>query len=199
MTSPQPETTPFEVEGGSQHLGSRTWQAFREYWSFGSLQLLAPVEHHQIGPNPEAANSNGAGTSGVQRVDVPKKALVSPPRMRFGKRRFTSLYEWEGVVQSVGDRWFSARLTPLEKRHLKSGRSEFTEFDFADLADESDIDLVREGSVFYWTIGRSRNEAGTIANQSLVRFRRVPALTRYQKQQARKEARDLMEAFGDDA
>jgi len=40
-------------------------------------------------------------------------------------------------------------------------RTEFTTFSLDDLDDESDRDLVAEGAIFYWTIGRGRTAAGT--------------------------------------
>ena len=66
-----------------------------------------------------------------------------------------------------------------------------------DLATDSDVALVDEGAVFYWTVGKGRNSAGTQSNVSLVRFRRLPPSSRLHQARAEQEATELLEELGD--
>jgi hypothetical protein len=75
---------------------------------------------------------------------------------------------------------------------------EYADFPYADLADESDHDLVTVGALFYWTVGRMRNVTGTYMNTSLVRFRRLPPPTLRQRREAHREATDLLADLGAD-
>jgi hypothetical protein len=75
-------------------------------------------------------------------------------------------------------------------------RPEFSEFGFDELSNDEDFNLVVEGAVFYWTLGRLKNPAGTLLNVSLLRFRRLPALTEYRKTRARIETEGLLDALG---
>jgi hypothetical protein len=93
--------------------------------------------------------------------------------VRFGKRGFKALGHWEGVVEDVSDDGFYARLLPFDGTKPQRGQVEYSDFDFSDLAEESDVPLVQPGAVFYWTIGQVRLLSGTLQNTSLVRFRRV--------------------------
>jgi len=114
----------------------------------------------------------------------------------FGKRGLTTISHWEGVVESVEGRTFHARLTPFQNGRPLPAKIEYADFDLEELATESDREFVQPGSVFYWTLGRGKNVAGTVANVSLLRFRRLPAFSDYQERQARSEAQELMEALG---
>jgi hypothetical protein len=108
------------------------------------------------------------------------------------------VYQWEGVVEEVNGEGFRARLRPFEQGHAEASRVEYADFDYDDLADESDRALVAEGAIFYWTVGKSRNMAGTVFNTSLVRFRRLPSATSAQKREAAREAAALLAALEED-
>ena len=178
------------------------WQT-GDAWSFGSFpeRLFAPL-------NPSApvdlasersAASNAAGSptlSPRSAVDVSDVKPVTSRRPFFGKRGFSPLYQWEGVVEEVNGEGFRARLVPFEEGRADASRVEYADFAYVDLADESDCDLVMEGAVFYWTVGKSRNAAGTYTNTSLVRFRRLPPPTPYQTREAGREAEALLTDLG---
>lgn len=164
-------------------------------WSFGTVRsrmFSAVAPRHGQEPNGGAANKDEDATSGMQRIDVPGASPVSAPATHFGKRGLSPLAQWEGVVEAVTEEGFKARLVPFENGKPNVARVEFSDFDYEDLADESDEELVGEGAVFYWTLGRSRNAAGTITNVSLVRFRRLPQPGPHQRELADAEARELM-------
>jgi hypothetical protein len=100
-------------------------------------------------------------------------------------------------VEEVNGTSFRCRLVPLESGQPNLARIEFTEFSLDDIANDDDRILVEPGAVFYWTIGRSQNSAGTRTNVSLVRFRRLPVPGSYQRRLARREAAKLLRDFGE--
>lgn len=173
-------------------------------WSFGSRKrLFTPLKPPRpIEPGAErsaAANITGSPTRDAQiPVDVSGVKPVEPPSPHFGKRGFAPLYQWEGVVEEVNGESFRARLRPFEDGRPDPSSVEYADFAYTDLADESDHEYVTEGAVFYWTIGKSRNEYGTYTNTSLVRFRRLPPPTPKQLREAAREADALLAELADD-
>jgi hypothetical protein len=118
------------------------------------------------------------------------------PSRDFGRRSLQPLSNWEGVVEQVTGDTFLCRLVQIVEGRPNPATVEFTEFSLDDLANESDWNLVQPGAVLYWTIARARNPAGTVTNESLVRFRRLPLPTRAQLERAQHEAEDLLRALG---
>lgn len=177
-----------------------TWQTHEEAWSFGpsdawyvtSLPHRARSELIAGSDNRNDHEGNGHQTRSVQKPAKEARSVVKPLRPYFGKRRLQALYQWEGVVEEINGSGFRARLTPFENGRPNLGKIEFTDFDFEDLADESDRHRVERGAVFYWTVGRSRNPAGTQTNVSLVRFRRLPSAGPIQKRKAREAAKRIL-------
>jgi len=55
----------------------------------------------------------------------------------------------------------------------------------------SDCALLREGAVFYWTIGYSDSVKGQRRRVSEIRFRRLPAWTEEDIQRAEREAEEF--------
>lgn len=149
-------------------------------------------------PNGHGPTTETARTAWEQEPIKPRLVDEQRPVQRLGRRSFRSLYHWEGVVEEVTGDSFRARLVPFERGLPMRAKVEFTEFQLADLAEESDRALVEAGAVFYWTIGKAKNRAGQLQNASLVRFRRLPSPRINQKQRARRRARQLLESSPDD-
>lgn len=171
-----------------------------DVWSFGSSRerMLPPVTPPRINQRSAAENTTGTPTGSPHTPDVPDVKPQALSRPYFGKRSFQAAYQWEGVVEALDEDGFRARLLPFENGHVDPSRVEYADFDYGDLADESDRELVAEGAIFYWTVGRSRNPAGTYTNTSLVRFRRLPPPTPYEMQEANREAAELLADLGAD-
>lgn len=189
-------TSPIDIEGHGEELPD-AWQNSDDIaWSFASSERV-------IGWRPEPAvddelsrtrNELSEVTVGPQAISS-LEAMPAILRVRdFGKRGFSPLSHWEGVVEEVNGSEFSCRLIPLGGQNGHDVH-QFTEFSFEDLAVEEDRSLVRPGAIFYWTVGRARNEAGTLTNMSLVRFRRRPAATRHGRERAEREAEDLIRSL----
>jgi hypothetical protein len=96
-------------------------------------------------------------------------------------------------VAELQDDGFRLRLTPLVEGRPDFTRVEFAEFDFDELAYETDRDLITPGAVVYWTVGRRRDEAGTFSNQSLVRVRRRPPTSALRRKLAQTEVAELLD------
>lgn len=169
-------------------------------WSFGARQPWI-VRDPTLGlrtPSPleAAVNNETPDQTGYHKKDTPNGSSAVPLRQfKFGRRRFQALYQWEGVVETVNGSCFRARLTPYGRNGNGDGDGasvEYADFEYEDLADEEEIDRVERGAVFYWTIGRMRDSAGTVTNSSLLRFRRVPGPTPYQKRRAQEAANALL-------
>ena len=191
-------TNPIDFEGA--HEGYGRWQNNEIEWSFGPRRqrIVSPDSSPTIDPIASSANPAESSTSHPQEVNTPpeSQALILE-RSGYGKRAFHALYHWEGVVERVEKKTFQCRIVPLVYGSTDATKVELTEFSFDDLATESDQSLVLPGAIFYWTVGRSRNAAGTVTNLSLVRFRRLPPPTRVQASLAEQEADDLLRVVGD--
>jgi hypothetical protein len=108
--------------------------------------------------------------------------------------KITVLKEWEGVVDHVCENWFRARLSDIQ---APSEAQQLVEIDMEDVAPD-DRHLLEEGAIFYWDIGRKQSRYGSVANFSEIRFRRMPAWSKRDLAQARKDAKTLREElFGD--
>jgi hypothetical protein len=178
-----------------------TWQSDPTTASFhpsAPVRIPRPPQPELVA-NPRASNVNGDSGHETRSAQAPQRIqpLERVPVARLGKRAFAPLSHWEGVVESVSELTFRARLLPFEDGRPLRGRVEYSDFAFADLAEESDRDLVAPGAVFYWTIGRSRQRSGTLQNASLVRFRRSPPPSQEQKRVARALVEDILAASGE--
>lgn len=130
-------------------------------------------------PGEEFAVSRQADTgSRPQRMIVFKGGPV--PR-----QRFRSLQGWEGVVEEVSDRTFTARLFDLSRPEIE----EVAEFEVAEVF-EDDRSLLEPGAVFYWDIGYLETPGGR-RRASEIRFRRLPAWTQEELDAAKKEAAEF--------
>jgi hypothetical protein len=191
----KPDAPTFDRPLGAQESGTGT-----TVWSF----MLGDAVDATVDPTAYQEPDNGdtprdnreTDSTAPQDAPEPPSSVGSPPvpRQLFGKRSFRPLAQWEGVVEGVTESGFQARLVPLTNDD-KANPSEalFTSFDFSDLAHPGDQELVREGAIFYWTVGRATNPAGTVQKSSLVRFRRRPGPGRERVRRAGAKAAEIME------
>lgn len=183
-------TLPLELEDRAD--GGRAWQHEEMPLSFGPADKIvgqsAPIAVDR--PSPSSNRETGS-TDAPQQVKTPDQRTHMVKRGIFGKRAFHASHEWEGIVERVTKHDFSCRMVPLRPK-ADPGHVELTDFAFEDLSTENDKDLVVPGAVFYWTLGRFQNSAGTVVKQSLLRFRRLPPLTSAQMKSADDEAEELL-------
>jgi hypothetical protein len=198
-------TSPINLERPNGHGGHDSGSLQTgDAWSFGGPdRIFAPLNPRasldSSAHRSSAANSTERPTDGPRRqLDLSDVRPLSLKRPAFGKRGFAPAYQWEGVVEEINGTGFRARLVPYEEGEANAGKVEYADFDYDDLADESDVQLVEEGAIFYWTVGKSRNLAGTLTNTSLLRFRRVLPATAYQARRALLEAGELLRELGEE-
>jgi hypothetical protein len=105
--------------------------------------------------------------------------------------REVKLQEWEGQIESVGRRYFHARLVDLTAAETEE--SEEVDFPIEDLT-EGDRKLLVPGAVFRWIIGY-RYVQRQKDRFSRVVIRRLPIWTTDEIQAADKKAAHISEIF----
>jgi hypothetical protein len=104
---------------------------------------------------------------------------------------FNSLLKREGIVISINENNFTAKLTDL----THEAAEELADFPFDEISDDDKL-LLEVGAVFYWNIGFKLLPSGQKERSSLIRFRRLPAWHYNEIENARKVADDLAAFFG---
>ena len=145
----------------------------------------APAWTYTLEKEPESTMANGREKL---RVDLP---LVSYAPSIQPQGRFNVLQYYEGVVLKVGRDSFWAR---LYNKTLQEADDEEGEFPFDEVS-KDDRWLIKPGSIFYWHIGYLDSASGQRRRQSVIRFRRLPALTAGELRLAREKAKKLMDVF----
>jgi hypothetical protein len=166
-------------------------------WSFGVEERIyvsgIAAIRRTSSPERPVSNIPDDVTEAPQRPrDLSGLRAVRGTNPYLGKRAFAVSYHWEGVVEGTTEDGFSGRLTPVEDGTPRPEKVEFADFDFDDLADPSQARLALPGAVFYWTVGRSTNAAGTITKQSLIRFRGMRPVSAQLRDEAARDAEDLL-------
>lgn len=98
------------------------------------------------------------------------------------------LQDWEGVVETMGDENFTARLRDLTNE--ENYPSEIAELPIEDISDD-DQELLQVGAVFYLTVGRSIRPNGRQQRFGRIVFRRLPGWTSSTLHRAEKRAKRL--------
>jgi hypothetical protein len=191
------DTEPVVVRGALSDQAAFWQKASQEIWSFGSRSrnLFSPPNLGSAPVETPFGQTGAKGTVGPQRVKVPEVGPLAAPARRFGQKAWQPLAHWEGVVEEVDGDTIRVRLTPLIHGRPDFTRVEFVEFSFDELAYPADRELVTRDAKLYWTVGRRKDEAGTVSNDSLVRVRRqVPPSIERQRRGAEEAAAFLAEA-----
>lgn len=99
---------------------------------------------------------------------------------------FVSKQKYEGVVLSISDSTFIARLHNLSENIA----DEEAEFSIEELNND-DIPLLKKGAVFYWNIGYLICYKGYKIACHLINFRRLPVWTKNEIEESDKRAKAL--------
>ena len=102
------------------------------------------------------------------------------------------LQEWEGNVVEIGDTEFTADLIDLTAG--ASFAEEEADIPLTLLA-EGDAAKVQVGSVFHWTIGCERSDAGIRKRVSRIALRDLGTVTKTDLREGRKWACKVIKAF----
>jgi len=108
------------------------------------------------------------------------------------KGRFEIIQQWEGHIEELDDKLkvFRTRLIDL----TSGGTDEYTEFPY-DEVDQDDYDLMKEGAIFYYTIGKVQLSSGQIKKDSFLKFKRLPRITQADLDSFKKQADNLYSRF----
>ena len=104
---------------------------------------------------------------------------------------FLPLREWEGTVTQVLDDAFVGAMIDLSEK--EKGFQDVAEFPISDLPPDAEP-LLKPGAIFRWSIGYMIVD-GTRQRASKIVFRRLPAWTKRDLQEANKYASDLSESI----
>ena len=107
------------------------------------------------------------------------------------QRSFEPDVSWEGVVLDVSGDSFNARLVDM------NNPSQYEEAEILNTAvsDQDDIELIKPGAIFFWSIGR-RIEGRRSEQVSWIQFRRLPVWTKSEILQSKQEATELYRKLG---
>jgi hypothetical protein len=138
-----------------------------------------------------SASANGTFVSDL------RAPVISGPVFRkglgFKKDRTLPLATWEGIVERRNVTSFLARVALIEHGITNIDSVEYTEFDIDEVS-ETEFQSIQPGATFYWSVGRRRNEAGTVTNFSFVRFRRLPKISVLAKRIADSDIEEISES-----
>ena len=87
--------------------------------------------------------------------------------------RAISLQKWHGIVIKTDKSFFTAKLINITNK----GYDEEAEFDYDEITEE-DIQLIKPGAVFYWSVGYNHSSTGQRRRFSDIRFKRLPVLNK---------------------
>jgi len=96
-------------------------------------------------------------------ANIPRYSELS---LHFYKSYFSKTQSWVGVVESIGENEFAARLDDK----INPETYEIASFDIEEVS-KSDRNLLSVGAVFYWSVGYA-NHNGQVVKESLLRFKR---------------------------
>jgi hypothetical protein len=135
----------------------------------------------------------GTETSNQDRSISENSLLRRSPIVQVRRSEPTEFFEvrqkWEGYVQSVDEETFSAVLTAIQGDEGEQQAEIYLEN-----IDEVDRKLIEPGAIFYWSVGYLDRPSGR-QRASVIRFRRLPAWTRADIEEAQAEAEELSSMF----
>jgi hypothetical protein len=158
--------------------------------SEGEFDTFTPqgIDPSSFQPVPDVpVGSPASETQPLLNDDEPVVHLYPERVQRF----FIPDVSWEGVVLEVLEGSFIARLVDRDD----PSQSEEAEILNTAVSDQSDIELIVPGAIFFWSIGR-RIEGRRSEQVSLIQFRRLPVWSKKEIQQSKQEASEIMNELG---
>lgn len=126
-------------------------------------------------------------TSQLQKTRQDIAPLIRLAPLRAPRRRFDIVLQWEGVVREIEGDSVRAELLDLTD---PSAAMEIMEIPLAEIP-VGDQPLLKEGSVFYWSIGYETSPGGQIRRVSEIRVRRTPRWSQHTINAIRAKAASL--------
>ncbi len=128
----------------------------------------------------------------AEKVVPPVDSRVLDKTMARRGRTLDPTAEWEGYVESITEDEFSVRMVNVRsKSPLPADQATFNKNDVS----EYDRQLLKEGAIVRWVIGRERLPTGQVRNVSELYFRRLPAHSNKDYERASRKAETLLKAI----
>jgi hypothetical protein len=115
--------------------------------------------------------------------------------VRFPRDRVKLLQQWECVILSVHDDCVECEMHDLTD---DTQPVEWAEV-FLDQFNHYDRTLLREGAVFYWSIGHETKKTGQVRRYSDIRVRRMPPLSALTRREIKLRAGKLIELIANNS
>lgn len=147
-----------------------------DWWVAGSSSTAVLDETSTA----QACESASGLTEQIGLPDRPELISKERNEVKILGDRKTLLQQWECIVLGRDD---DETLIHCEMHDLTNESSpvEFAEIYMAEF-NRYDLPLLVENAVFYWSVGHLRKENGQVLRFSEIRVRRMPKLSRFQKQ-----------------
>ncbi len=148
--------------------------------------VLSSKDHSQFMPENTRISAQivsntfpGKATQTINQLDAEKvvppiDSLILDKAKTRPERTLTPISEWEGYVEDISENDFSVRMVNV--RSKSSLPADMATFD-KDEVSKYDRQLLKEGAIVRWVVGRERLSTGQIRNVSELYFRRLPAHT----------------------
>lgn len=137
-------------------------------------------------PKPDAYT-----TTGDPLIFADSEFAVDPSIRSLPRGLFKLLQAWEGVVVSVSEAEFVAKIRDRTNRDNPEEEVTLPKEDIS----PSEKDQIVPGAVFYWSIGYKDAPGEPRRRVSQIRFRRLPAWSQTEISMANKYAETLRRAF----
>lgn len=163
----------FQEQQDGSPFSRRNRQETREAYT-SSKELREKLLQHKPKSSPPTLNANDEATlaQSIPRANITLESKTRVCRVEaIYPDEFTAIFSEPGITD----------------QRVKFARSGVA---------LSDIDLLREGAVFYWFTTKERDPSGDIISTSHIRFRRRPRRSPEQAQELRKLAREAIRAGG---
>lgn len=150
----------------------------------GLLTTLAPLQKEEALSETVVFSERSKGVSPTLPVEKYTSATANCT--------FLASKKWEGVVLSIGEETFMARLSGLAS---KTTVEEEAELPISDVT-EDDRELLQEGAFFFFSVGYITRPYGTRERSSRIRFRRLPVWSPDEILDANIRAKSILKNLG---
>jgi hypothetical protein len=157
---------------------------------FDEIKALFKEDFSVCPPNQDSKNSTWVNdlNGGSENIDViPRELLLSSLPIFPPRDTFIALRKWRGQVIGMKSNTFKAKLDSLLEAEPQKVADVFLE----EVSPE-ERELIKEGAIFYWSIGYLNRPSGRI-RASVIRFQRQPLWSERNISEAQSRAEKLMQ------
>ncbi|MEZ5039529.1 MAG: hypothetical protein R2828_06545 [Saprospiraceae bacterium] len=143
---------------------------FKENDNFIFLDPISPVSNNTEEISEESSTSKESYSYTVL-IDLFQTSIEQKLKSQRTRPKFQVLQKWEGVVEQFDGDIIQVKLTDL----TNGGTDEEAELEIQDIS-KDDQPLVKEGAMFYWSIGYETQLDRQVKKASFIKFKRLPRI-----------------------